>query len=337
MNKKLSFSRLGIWSSYNCSYEKSIDESRETDILESVNGFSLNSWIVTLVTLILIAIISDVHYKLNNVPFSGIFMAIRWAVVQPYLHEINFVSNLIGMTSAMFTFLIIVCHFENVIKSDKVTVYTPKVYDSYQEIYDDMSVKLLIETWRMDQIKKLPRNDPVFNLYDRAQKNNLGSGVTLKHVNDMMTTETNIVFISSMFILEIMSKRLCDMMSTWSRRDICYYISEDEYQENSPEAILSSKMFQKKKIHKSFLSKHRISVEFGVRDIELIKDFDRTIVTPNNADCLPRYRKSPVTHDRTYEPFGIRNYIGALVLLLILSMISVATLYYELWKNYLFS
>ena len=95
-------SRMVLTTEYNCSLTKSTMEQRQTDIMESVYGFSINTWILTWSIAILMSILIHRHLKWNQInprspKGSSSWMIFSYIFNQPNMKDINICRISIGL------------------------------------------------------------------------------------------------------------------------------------------------------------------------------------------------------------------------------------------------
>ena len=160
---------------YDCSLERSINESYKTDLLESVTGFLPDVWIISMISLITIAMLINIHMKINQVskpwmiPKGGFWTVISFLLKNPAMTGINFVSSILSTLIAIFVFLVGTCYFENVIKSNQISIYQPTVYTSYAMIAEDP--KIQVTTYSI-QFENFCKQQPPHSKYRRIFENN---------------------------------------------------------------------------------------------------------------------------------------------------------------------
>ena len=72
---------------------------------------------------------------------------------RPAMKQPNWVSSFLSSLLSLYTFLIVICYFNNVVKSDKVTTYIPKVFDTYQELLKESLVEYVMTENTYDHFK----------------------------------------------------------------------------------------------------------------------------------------------------------------------------------------
>ena len=160
---------------YDCSLERSIKESHKTDLLESLTGFLPDVWITTMTSLIIIAMLINIHIKMNQVskpwtnPNGGFWTIISFLLKSPSMIEINWVSSILGTLVAIFAFFVGICYFENIIKSDQISIYQPTVYTSYAMIAEVQRVEVVIHSTRF---KTFCEQEPPHTKYRKIFDNN---------------------------------------------------------------------------------------------------------------------------------------------------------------------
>ena len=335
---------------YDCSLERSINGSHKTDFLESLTGFRPDVWIITMTSLIIIAMLINMHMKINQVskpwmnPNGGFWTNISFLLKNPSMIQINWVSSILGTLVAIFALLVGKCYFENIIKSDQISIYQPTVYTSYATIAGDPRIQVYIYS---PQFKTFCEQEPPHTKYKKIFDNNVK-----KHGMDKISP---MEFANLFFSTPRDNKALihshepgfgatfCNWKQSdlehWNFDGLCIYEHILEY--GDPErddveilfenqANLISLNFTRKKIFKRFLTFFNHAYEMGMKS-EGIKGQGLELITPSVADCVPQ--KPPVTHDRGSLPFDLYNYKFSFALIVLLGSIALFILMFEIWYH----
>lgn len=126
--------KLVLATVYNCSKEESVKHQRMVDISESIYAFAPLTWLTTVMFTIVIAMLIKIHfsrYHGNHSPYWTTYCAL---MNQFNFQDFNYASRCLSTVLSLYVFLVVICYFESGIRSDKVTTFQPKVYDSYKEV-----------------------------------------------------------------------------------------------------------------------------------------------------------------------------------------------------------
>lgn len=329
-------------SPYNCSETKSREETRRVDFIESIFSFDLPTWLTCCAFLIVFIKLLHNHYRMNKQPsrirHSGVWTVITFVLKNACMKEINWVSRILLLNMTLAMFFIGICHFENGIKSDKCTVYNPFVYESYDDIIEDPDVNVLFKEWEpvMLHFKDAPHGSKLKRIYDKAKERHPNGGVEFP---EMLGSMTSIPVKKNVFIsngIDVANTRciLCNVLilEDKPKHQVCYYLSTDQSNPiQSTIAIFVSENFMKNnsEIFSNYESLTRRFLETGIHDKSLKGlNAGMELVTPDIEECA-RDSRSPVTHDRGYEPLSVSNYMYALISLLIPFMIALINLWME--------
>lgn len=344
---------------YDCSIERSEMESRQSDIIETLRGFKNETWVVTILIAIILAMLFKIHMRMNQVrancaSTSGFWIVLSYLLNNPSAMEINRVSRYLSFLIAMFTFTVIICYFESGIISDKVVVYDPLVYRSYAQLANDDESRTLIaldvigflesyQDYYGEPIGELDSNSmKLWNIRKNAELWELSIkgfylGYLLKFVFSKDMEKKVLLGLG-----EGIGFDLCQEMikhSEFDIKDLCFYehrngnydADEQEFIDRHTACLAwpISIAFTKKPIYRKYYRYYRRAYEMALvnRAYQASSNFEH-IVTPTISDCVPQ--ASPVKHSKEdYEGLGLSNYQYALYSLLIPLLFASLSLNYE--------
>lgn len=320
-------SRIVLTTAYNCSLAKSLMEQRQTDIMQSVHGFSITTWIITWLTVILMSILIHLHLKWNRIDPRSPKGSNSWTVFsyifnQPDMKDINWTSRSLSLCLSLFVLLLVRCCFLNVIKSDKVTTYEPYVYQTYQDILDNPDIQIIVlGDERATYLKSFPPGHPYRQVIDHALNRTKDFTIwgTIAESVRIVTSDIlkDRVFVHRSFNIAPLRFHSCGLIASVNKSGICHYSSRDAFDpiETSMNGLVSSRKFYDSYLYKKYHKYVRIAVDTG---LELFRNqrlwHHNIITTPKTADCVS---ESIVRHQPEPQPFSLINYKYAFISLMI--------------------
>lgn len=343
--------KSGITTPYDCSLERSLNESRQADILESINGFGIDTWLITIAFITVIAALFNVHlrmlkYKSSGSTGSGLWTVLTYLAKNPSAKEINWVSRLIAIVTALFTFLVFVCYFENVFLSSKVKVYQPKVYTSYAQLVSDDQVRMRIDTEATQSFKNAPIGSNYRKLYEKSQTKSSKHEVTTVYLDWMFSNDTE----SKAFIGATDPEADCRLLKmpkfnknhpNWKKEGLCIHLhipddgNPDEQMFTESLVLRYAQMmsygFTQKPIYAKYSYYYRRSYEMKLLHPYHSQAPSYSDSPPSVDECKPK--KNPVTHDPDPTAFELINFRYAITALCIPIIAALIALNYERFKK----
>lgn len=274
---------------------------------------------------------------------SPVWTIFSFIAKQPAIIDINWVSRTISFVLAIFVLFVGICHFENVIKSDKMTVYVPHVYRSYEELIDNnvtiYSSGITIHAF-LQQYRKYSRiHNEIFwkminyskSLPEKDRKDYIAAGEPFIEISNIL--DNRVALLKTYEAYRTIIPSLCDMLAENNRTDICYYRTIDEEVEKFDSALghIYSNEFKSNPKFAEYMNLYMISYAMGLTYFKSRHRYE-PIPKMSTSDCRLE-SQYPVTHDPEYLPFEIENYKYALSALLIPVSIAIIVLIWEVVYN----
>lgn len=321
---------------YNCSHSYAIERQRITDISEAINSFPFPIWMMVMASLFTIWWMIGIHFRMNNVrsnspSSSSSFSIISYLLLQPCMKEINWVSRLLAFLLAIYVFLIIICYFLNLMQSDKVTKYTPKVFDDVDDVLGENDVQIIIDAAVMASIESINYWNPDSQLKRIANHavNVDGLVGSTSYIYAPLKSKHRI-WLSHKHVLETVRSILCHPRYDVYMREICMYMSKSSKIHRITQPIYyASNMIHVKPVYKRYTKLVKRSFETGV-NMYFRYHVAQIGATPVPNDCCS---ESIVTHDPEYAPYQLLNYKIAFLSLLIPVIFSLFSLILEYFKR----
>lgn len=330
---------------YNCSLESSQENKRAKDFAEAAFAFQPETLFASISTLFLLMILTHTFQRWNEkvhpVEFkfttvgkmkdnrfrylppgpgkirghlrkkdSGFWSIFRYVVNQPFLKSNISSARTLIFSLLLFQFFVIETTFKDSIESEKLTIYTPKVYRTFEDINHDDDVRFMYrETNPVKEVFKSAPDGTVFqSLYQKANDKGIGGGVTFGDMLSNMTCKPvrNVVAIGSALEVTNWRQVMCLIIA---EKGGCYYKAFDpDHDMSSVHGQVASKSFSQSSIFLGYQKMMRRVFETGILThgvFHRVSAFGT--VTPAIADCVSDSRH-PVTHLPQVEPFGLGNF-----------------------------
>lgn len=253
-----------IISPYNCSIEKAIEDSTVSDFMETLNSYSWSVWIVTLLAFFslssLISIRSRIHRQRRS---SGLWTVTTYILLNPYFKPIRGTVKLLSFLVALYTFLFVILHTKNIIKTEQVRIREQEVYRSYRDIINainnDENITIMYSSMTnlLNELANEPQNDV------RKRMKHILSGHNgrmekrfLNFIPFLSGGKSNNLVIEKKLYSQSLKYYACRSATFNSypkRPDVCLHRTpEMEYSHQVMAGIISSSSFLSKSIHHSF-------------------------------------------------------------------------------------
>ena len=137
---------LKILSAYNCSIEKSKEDSILLDSMDTFKrAFEWNLWLLILSVFFTFSLLFTVHYKLFKAKSSSSLCHNVWTVItfslqQDSVEYNQWIGKLLSFLLSVFIFLI-TTYFCNLMSTDQVSVKQPKVIKSYDDLTESIGMR----------------------------------------------------------------------------------------------------------------------------------------------------------------------------------------------------
>ena len=330
---------------YNCSLESSQENKRARDFAETAFAFQPEASFASICILLLMMILTHIFQRWNEkvhpVEFkfttvgkmkdgqfrylppgqgkirghlrkkdNGFWSVYRYVVNQPFLKSTIWSARALTFSLLLFQFFVIETTFKDSIESEKLTIYTPKVYRTFEDINHDDNVRFMYrETNPIKEVFKSARNGTVFqSLYQKAHNKGVGDGVTFDDMFSNMTSKPvrNVVAIGSAIEVTNWRQVMCQIIA---EKGGCYYKAFDpDHDMSSVHGQVASKSFARSSVFSGYQEMMRRVFEMGILThgvLHRVSAFGT--ITPAIADCASDSRH-PVTHLPQVEPFGLGNF-----------------------------
>lgn len=327
---------------YNCSEEKSIQEQRQTEFMESFKSFDSIVWLITFLLAIVISGLVSKHMKWNGISSytpsgNGNWIFITYILNQPCMKEVNAISSILSMVICSYVFFIVINCFGNCIKSGKISKYQPTIYTDYHDIIRNDDILIYSYPFAANRLKKSKITSHV-EIYQHIM--NIGERYKEYRPYQMAASFSDelfnhdIVVIGSSIFLEHFREEFCNeqMDDGNGRIGMCFHIAYNSIDDSDAIiAIAASDRFKDKPIYENYMKYFRMSIETGLkRKQRSLYYFQREpIITPDTYACKTN---EIVTYDPDPLPFELINYRHTMSYLMILFTIGCIRLHYEILK-----
>lgn len=336
-----------ITSPYNCSLERSVEGLRDSDLIESVNGFDTLTWAISIITALAISTLINGHFKLNGFMSkgssgSGIWTVISALLKNPSAKEINYVSRLLLTLLSLFAFLVGVCYFENMIKSDQILIYQPSVYHKLEDIsLDSESIVKAEQSFDADIMfknrsnavhqdilvkEKKTRSIDLMDVY-RFSFSGSPDHKALLAYTDGDPSKVLCAFKES--AMKSLSETPHSADKVYNRiGDICFHSKRIIDLSSRTEAQPYSTKFTAKPMFEKYYTYARRSFEMSLTRMASTGEVNGILGTNNVADCS---QKPPKTWDKNVpDPTALKFYRWSLLTLMVPLALALIVLEYEL-------
>lgn len=337
-----------IISPYNCSHEKAILDSVPSDMIDSVHAFSLNIWISILIILILISGILYMHLRMYNgkplIP-NTLFTVISFILRNPNMTIFSFTSKIISLTINLFTFLVVICYFMNIIKTDRVRMKEQHVYRSYRDIVhsvDDGNNMKIFYTSQSEFPSSLlfePRTEIKKKLSKYIITEKRGSGMGGKSlISKFVGEKYNFLMMDGMLSTTMTKYFACSMMPIKDGRntpDTCLHRTQELTDDiQSINEILASNGFKRKLIYENFTKRSIRIFESGLMSRAYSLIYGEIIPKRSTSNCLS-VSKNVIQHSPEFQSLDIDMYYKCFFCLCLILITAVIILIFETIFEYL--
>lgn len=329
---------------YDCSYERSWNESTIMDITESVHGFALGTWILVLSALMVLSMLIKMNARVHGKKIDSAWTIFSFLFKNPSFNEFNTTSRIMHALIALFCFFVGVCYFENTIKTDKVSVYQPTVYTSLEQILSDPRAQILDDMGAIGSMFSKPAFLQYWKYRDTFAKQKVIFSTT-NTMSDYMkwiyseNVDNKVIITwlsrSDFRYCNLNVKRYAKMIGA-ERTDgtICFHdyrplMNGEEVGADSEEGFIYSRTFWNKRLFIKYSKYVQRAEEMGILGEG---HFTQIQVTPSTYDCMPK--RNPKTWDRDFEVSELSFYSKALLSLLGPFFSACFVLLYEHSKNW---
>ena len=332
-----------IVSLYNCSVEKSQEDSYIPDIMQNVHSFSTDLWLLVLFAAVVFISMILFHYRNHHDQRHGSRSYSIWTVVAFFLEhgsmrEINRVSSFISFLLISFIFLIWTS-WKNLMSTDLTSVKQPFVAESYEDISQMDRKPMWFSNYGIHEFFENSGPDSAGGrLWKKALTvglskclHSFSGGVDLRILADALDLKTFSLFPGS--VTTIARLVICK----WVPPGICSYSSTDPKESfSSFYGLVARDDFTKTEEHRK-LSKliarfmesdvlYRLTMHGFGEMLKLIEKDPTVFSMSAFQDCMS---DSIVTHAPHHDSLRISNIMNVFKICLLLFSIATIVLFTE--------
>ena len=335
---QISHGPIEILSAYNCSIERSQEESRIEDVMDSVKSFDPSLWFSIVFTLLIFAAL--IYFHNRNHPGKKCANPI-WTIVAFFFEygsilEFNYMTRLLVAILTFFIFMI-ETYYKNLVSTDLVSITPPIVMRSYQDVTNSQDIipKLWSEVEDFKCLREASSVSGAGRLWEKMKRIGLTNTMVIVDSSpEMMELGNQFSRFKAVWIMYKINMRLVRLVSCAgiSGLGICTHLSIDQDQPfDHFEGFIGREDFVNR--FRKKLNWRRIFDESGLIE-EHVKKFPqeatRSIFGMSidlSSDCL---MDTIVIHPPESNSVGMPNLYKLLKLSSLLVMVSIVFSLYEI-------
>ena len=318
-------------------------DSIPTDMLDSFRAFTFGVWSTIAVTITLIAAIYSVHLKnnrINNCKTISIFTVIAFTLRNYAIKKINWISKLISLIMTLFTFLIVICYFMNIITTDRIKIEDQFVYKSYRDIIHgvengaDIDIIHTPQSELMSCLNSDPKTDAKIKLRNYIVNRKKGFGLIGDDlIGKLISDKYDYVMIDGMLSTKIAKFIGCKLMPIKNYKetpDTCLHRTEETSDGiQRVNGFMASSAFRTKVIHEKFRTHVMRGFQSGLISRAYSLIYEEMIGNISRMDCLSE-SKNVVKHSPGFESIHIDMYYNCFICLFVIILIAITILIHEI-------